>query len=102
VFVDENYMRDIGIGQIAARLSVTPNYLSTVFHRQKGITFVKYVTRLRMERARGLLEAGGTQVQEAARAVGYSSVRHFSRLFQKQYGFYPSEVQRKEKKAPES
>jgi two-component system response regulator YesN len=101
-FVDANYMRDIGIGQIAARLSVTPNYLCTLFHREKGITFVKYVTRLRMERARGLLEAGGTQVQEAARAVGYFSVRHFSRLFQKQYGFYPSEVQRKEKKAPES
>ena len=101
-FMDANYMRDIGIGQIAARLSVTPNYLSTLFHREKGITFVKYVTRLRMERARELLQAGGTQVQEAARAVGYSSVRHFSRLFQKQYGFYPSEVERLEKKAPES
>jgi two-component system response regulator YesN len=101
-FLDANYMRDVGIGQIAAKLSVTPNYLSTLFHREKGITFVKYVTRLRMERARGLLEAGGTQVQEAARAVGYSSVRHFSRLFQKQYGFYPSDVQRMEKKAPES
>jgi two-component system response regulator YesN len=100
-FVDANYMRDIGIGQIAARLSVTPNYLSTLFHREKGVTFLKYVTRLRMERARGLLEASGTQVQEAARAVGYFSVRHFSRLFQKQYGLYPSDVQRQEKKAPE-
>lgn len=100
-FVDANYMRDIGIGLIAARLSVTPNYLSTLFHREKGITFVKYLTRLRMERARELLESAGTQVQEVARSVGYYSVRHFSRLFQKQFGFYPSDVQRKEKKAPE-
>jgi two-component system response regulator YesN len=93
-FVDANYMRDIGIGQIAVRLGVTPNYLSSVFHKARGVTFVKYVTRLRMEKAR-LLIGAGARVQDAARAVGYTSVRHFSRLFQKEYGDYPSAIQKR-------
>ncbi|MGA2975245.1 MAG: response regulator [Spirochaetia bacterium] len=101
-YVRENYMRDIGIGQIAGRLGVTPNYLSSLFHREKGVTFMKHLTRLRMEKARELLSTPGTLVQDAARAVGYMSVRHFSKLFQKQFGVHPSEAFRVEKNAPES
>jgi two-component system response regulator YesN len=101
-FVRANYMRDIGIGQIASHIGVTPNYLSSLFHREKGITFVRFLTGLRMERAREMLEAPGALVQDVARAVGYASVRHFSRLFQRQFGLYPSEVPRVEKNAPQS
>ncbi len=90
-FIGSNYMNDVGVAQIAYRLGVTPNYLSTLFHSVHGETFVRYVTRLRMEKARDLL-SGGIQVQDAARAVGYSSVRHFSRLFLKHFGRYPSEI----------
>ncbi len=96
----ENYARDIGIGRIAFNLGVTPNYLSTLFHKETGITFVKYLTRLRLEKARDLLAPGRSLVQDVAREVGYASVRHFSRLFQKQFGTYPSELQKQEKKTP--
>jgi two-component system response regulator YesN len=101
-FIRNNYMRDIGIGLIASRLGVTPNYLSSVFHREKGTTFVKYLTGLRMDKARAMLETPGALVQDVARAVGYASVRHFSRLFQRQFGLYPSEASRAEKNTPES
>jgi two-component system response regulator YesN len=100
-YVRGAYMRDIGIGQIAFHLGVTPNYLSSLFHRETGTTFVRYLTGLRMDKALELLAAPGARVQEVARAVGYSSVRHFSRLFQKQFGTHPSEV-RVEKNARES
>ena len=101
-FVSANYTRDIGIGRIAFHLGVTPNYLSTLFHREKGITFVKYLTRLRLEKARELLSVPGARVQDVARAVGYANVRHFSRLFQKQFDTHPSETPRLEKNAPRS
>jgi two-component system response regulator YesN len=101
-FVRGNYMRDIGIGQIAFHLGVTPNYLSSLFHREKAVTFVRYLTGLRMEKARELLAMPGALVQDVARVVGYASVRHFSRLFQRQFGAYPSEVVRMEKSAPGS
>jgi two-component system response regulator YesN len=93
-FVRTGFARDVGIGQIAVNLGVTPNYLSTLFHRERGVTFVKYLTRVRMQRAWTLLQAG-SQVQVAAHQVGYTSVRHFSRLFQKEYGVLPSTAQEK-------
>ncbi len=101
-YVAANYMSDIGIGQIASRLGVTPNYLSSVFHREKGATFMRFLTALRMEKARAMLEAPGALVHDVARAVGYASVRHFSRLFQRQYGIYPSETSHVEKNTPGS
>jgi two-component system response regulator YesN len=90
-FLEANYMREVGIAQIADYLGVTPNYLSGLFHRRTGTTFVKYLTRLRLARASQLLAGGGGRVQEVARAVGYASPRHFSRLFSQQFGCHPSE-----------
>ena len=101
-FIQGNYMKDIGIGLIASRLGVTPNYLCSVFHREKGTTFLKFLTGLRMEKARVMLGSPGALVQDVARTVGYASVRHFSRLFHKQFGLYPSDVSRAEKNTPES
>ncbi len=99
-FVETAYAEDVSIARIAFRLGVTPNYLSSLFHRRQGVTFVQYVTRLRMGKAAELLRRGA-RVQEAARAVGYSSIRHFSRLFFRHFGRHPSRLQ-EEKNAPKS
>jgi two-component system response regulator YesN len=89
-YLEANYTHEAGIAQIADFLGVTPNYLSGLFHRRTGTTFMKYLTRLRLARAAQLL-AGGGKVQEVARAVGYAGPRHFSRLFRQQFGCHPSE-----------
>lgn len=91
--VEKHYMEDIGIGKIAEQLFVTPNYLSSIFRQKVGITFMEYLTRSRMLKAKELLLISETKVQQVAIKVGYSSSRHFSRLFKEFTGFYPSEFQ---------
>jgi two-component system response regulator YesN len=54
-YVNENYMNEIGIGQIAGQFRVTPNYLSSLFHKKHGITFMKFLTETRMHNAKELL-----------------------------------------------
>ncbi len=90
-FATDNYMRNIGLAQIAFDLGITPNYLSHLFHKHTGTTFLRCVTGLRMSRARELLSDPANRVQQVARQVGYFSTRHFSRLFKRAYGVYPSE-----------
>ena len=90
-FVDQNYMHDIGIGQIAEQLHLTPNYLSTLFHKKTGSTFMKYLTQTRMLRAKELLADPNQQVQQVAEQVGYASPRYFTKLFTEFAGCYPSE-----------
>ncbi len=92
-YIDENYMHDIGIKQIAEALQVTPNYLSSLFHKKHGITFIKYLTKLRMLKAKELvLNSHQLKITEAAEAVGYYSPRHFTKLFKEYYGCSPTEL----------
>ncbi|WP_248925842.1 response regulator transcription factor [Paenibacillus hamazuiensis] len=93
-YIEKHYMEDIGIGQIAGELNVTPNYLSSLFHKKTGCTFVKYLTRLRMYKAKELLAETGLQVQQVAEKVGYYSSRHFTKLFKDTNGVYPSDFKK--------
>ncbi|MBO9599749.1 MAG: response regulator, partial [Cohnella sp.] len=54
-YLDQNYAGNIGLAQIAGDLNVTPNYLSAQFHKKTGVTFVKYLARLRITKAKELL-----------------------------------------------
>jgi two-component system, response regulator YesN len=90
-FVDQNFMRDIGIGQIAERLNITPNYLSALFHKKTGVNFMSYLKKVRMLKAKELLADPNLQIQKVAEQVGYYSARHFARLFAEQFGCLPSE-----------
>lgn len=88
-------MKDIGIYQIADKLDLTPNYLSTLFKKKEGITFMKYLTKTRMLIAKELLTNNNVTVSQVANQVGFNSARYFSKLFKNYYNIYPSELKHK-------
>ncbi len=92
-YVERNYMADLSVASLASHFGVTPNYLSTLFGRARGETFLRFVTRIRMERASQLLLDRRLQIQQVARLVGYSNPRHFSRVFRAHFGHTPVEHQ---------
>ncbi|WP_239614783.1 response regulator transcription factor [Cohnella mopanensis] len=95
-YVDNSFMKEIAIGALASEFNVTPNYLSTLFHKRNGVTFVKYLTNIRMLKAKELLlTKPELKVQDVAQAVGYFSSRHFTKLFQEHFKCYPSEIREK-------
>ncbi len=98
-FVEKNYMHDIGIAQIAYRLNITPNYLSTLFHKKTGTTFIKYLTKLRMSKSEELLMDPAARVKHVAGKVGYYSTRHFTKLFKNQFNCNPSEYKKRTDKS---
>ncbi len=55
----------------------------------------RYIRFVRLESARQILQKGSHNVTEAALAVGFVNVSHFSRSFYKQFGFTPSQIQGK-------
>ncbi|MFD0696777.1 response regulator [Paenibacillus sp. GCM10027628] len=93
-YTERNYMKNIGIGQIAGELNVTQSYLSTIFHKKTGTTFVKYLTRIRILKAKELLMESKLNIQEIAEQVGYYSTRHFTKLFTEIVGVYPSDFKK--------
>lgn len=84
----------LSLAAAARRLSVTPAYLSRVFSREMGVSFVSYLAGVRMRIAAGLLRDPALKVHEVAERVGYASVEHFSRTFRKVMGASPRALAR--------
>ncbi|NOU94046.1 helix-turn-helix domain-containing protein [Paenibacillus sp. LMG 31456] len=93
-YIENHYSGDITLGRVAEQFTVTPNHLSSLFHKRTGTTFMQYVTKLRMLKAKELLSDPTIQVQQAAEQVGYFSSRHFTKLFKEFFECYPSEYKK--------
>lgn len=93
-YIEQNYMSDISLGQIATQLNITPSYLSNLFHKKMNTTFLKCLTQYRMLKAKELLANPKNNVKQVAESVGYYSTRHFTKLFKETYGCYPSEYKK--------
>lgn len=75
---------------LGQQVGCSPFYLSRIFSREIGMTIPQYIRKIRMERAAELLLSGKYNVTEAAMAVGYSSLSHFSKAFCETIGCCPA------------
>ena len=67
-------------------------HFSRLFKKLTGKSFTDYVNYLRIEKAaRMILDKQGT-ITSAAYTCGFSSIRHFNRVFKKETGFCPKEI----------
>lgn len=72
---------------VADHLSISPEYLCSVFKKTEGMTFIKYVNTEKLEAIRNLMEKEHLHLYEAALLFGYSDPNYVSRLFKKYYNY---------------
>ncbi len=84
-----NRAPDLELQALAARLKTAESEISRYFHRDVGMTFARYRTRLRLLRLIGLMEAGGATLGSAAQASGFGSYSQCHRIFQAELGCSP-------------
>jgi len=89
--IELDYATDLSIELLAEKVYLTPNYLSHLFKKQKGISLNKYLTWYRMEKAKEMLLASNRKIIDIAQEVGYCNVPYFSSLFKHQFGKTPSQ-----------
>lgn len=91
-YMEKNYSNvNLSLGSVCSYLCVSTSYFSTIFKSATGETFVEALTRIRMEKARGLLETSNMKSYEVALAVGYNDPHYFSSIFKKHTGMTPTE-----------
>lgn len=83
-YIASHYHEDINLKEVADHLGIHPNYLSNLFSRLCNESFLKYVCKIRISKAKELMQNPQLKVYEIAELVGYSDYRWFSKLF-KQY-----------------
>lgn len=89
--IDKYYQEDITLNDVAEHINLSPNYLSTIFHRECGCKFAEYIMQKRISKACELLQDLHLNVTEVGMRVGYYNVRYFGQLFKKIMGMPPSE-----------
>ena len=92
-YVQANYGRELSIRDVASYLSISESYLAKLFKVELKITFLEYLTRVRMRRAMELMREKNMPIYEVAERVGYRDYRHFSATFKKLAGVGPKEFQ---------
>ena len=76
--------------ELGRAVGVSQFYLSREFSQEMRMTIPQFLRQIRMQKAAQLLEARTHNVTEAAFAVGYSSLGHFSKTFCEVMGCCPT------------
>jgi two-component system response regulator YesN len=93
-YLDRNFTRRITLGELAKAIHLSPNYLSSIFRRELGVTVTQYLRRRRMRLAEQLLMEGKHTISEVAYQVGYQNYRDFHRNFVREGKRSPRAFQR--------
>ncbi len=89
-FVEQEYMHDISLEQIADRVQLSPSYLSFYFKKETGRNFIKYLTMFRLEKAKELLRTTDIKIVTVSEMVGYLNSSYFCLLFKNHTGKTPA------------
>jgi transcriptional regulator GlxA family with amidase domain len=81
---------DLSVDSMAARAAMSPRNFARVFVRELGITPARYVTNVRLEAARRLLETTDKSLQEIAAACGFGSAEIMRRAFLRAFNIVPA------------
>ena len=85
---------DLRESDLARLAGFSASKFSRAFRRHTGMTFVRYVNRLRIERACRMLLDGGLTITEICYRTGFNNVSNFNRQFLEQRGMPPSQYRR--------
>lgn len=97
-YLQDHYRSDVTLDQLAEYLHFNASYTSNLFKRLFGKSFVAYLTDMRIETARALLDSGQFKIYEVAEQVGYTDEKYFFKIFKKVTGCTPREYQKGKQK----
>jgi len=91
-YIQENYNNpDISLNTVAANVALSPTHFSTIFSQEMGVTFIDYLTGVRMEKVKEMLASTDDKLVNIAFTVGYNEPNYLSYLFKKREGLTPKE-----------
>ncbi|MBB3108857.1 AraC-like DNA-binding protein/uncharacterized protein (UPF0333 family) [Paenibacillus phyllosphaerae] len=96
--VRSEYDQELSLELIADRLHYNPNYLSSIFRKEFGITFSEYLMNYRLEMAKKWLTETDLPVKDIAERLQYQNPQNFIRSFRKKENMTPG-VYRKERQS---
>lgn len=93
-YVEKNYEQKLFLTALADEMHVNVYYLSHFFSENFGMSFQKYLSKVRCEKARQMLLLTDYSLLDISMACGFSDPKYFNRSFRAQYGTTPKEYRK--------
>jgi two-component system response regulator YesN len=90
-YVSMNLEKRVSLEEVAGYLFLNQSYFSRLFKKEMGQTFVEYVTKMKIARAKELLEQTADSVGKICERLGYDNQSYFIKLFKNHVGLTPIE-----------
>lgn len=93
-YINDHYREPLDRKALADHVSLSHSHLSLLFKTYTGWSPVRYVIKIRMDRAKELLRDSRKSVADIAGEVGYADPLYFSRVFAKETGLSPRDFRK--------
>lgn len=93
-YIQSHYNQNLSLEEICVHVAVSKNYFCYLFKREVGISLWNYLTKIRLEQAKKLLEESEMKTYEISFEVGYDNPNYFSKVFKKFCHVSPNEYRR--------
>lgn len=93
-YISEHFAEKISLDDLANMFYATPSHIARLFRKYMDTTIIKYLNKVRIEKACLLMDEGHS-VKETAETVGYESLNNFYRYFEQQVGMTPASYSNK-------
>ena len=90
-YIHANFAREISLADVAGAVNLSQFYLTRLIKECTGLSFIRYLTKVRIEQARELLTKTNFTLSEIAKAVGYTNDAYFNRVFRRETGMPPGQ-----------
>lgn len=93
-YVEGHLQAPLGLREVADEVHLNASYFSFLFKEQTGLTFLEYVTRCKLQKAKELLLGTALPIGEIAEQVGYLTPKYFIKLFKENTGVSPNQYRK--------
>ncbi|TLS37220.1 response regulator transcription factor [Pseudalkalibacillus caeni] len=95
-YIKTNYAKeDLSLQEVADLVNMSSSYFSMEFKAEMGISFKQFLTKMRMDEAKEMLNNPAYKTYEIAQFIGYSDYPHFTKTFKKHVGVTPSQFRKR-------
>jgi len=94
VLLEGSFDRKLGLRDMSAEVNLSPWRLAHLFKSETGMSPQRYLTLVRLQRAKVQLETSFLSVQEIGAAVGIPNPSQFTKSFKAAYGMTPVEYRK--------
>lgn len=94
LLIEQNYQNSsLNVEEITKIAFINGSYLRKIFNREANMSISDYITHVRMQRAKEIIQMKKANIATVSEMVGYNDPGYFSKCFKKYYGLTPSEYE---------